>query len=151
MSQCASDTSKVRLLLLAALLLCATELFAQTPITIRVLDGKHGTPIAQQRLLFFGGTSEEGARSDETHEGELTTGNDGTVSINLNSATQFLLIYPDFMTRCSAKLQYFRVNDIARTGFVSQNNCSKLPSPQTKPGELILYIRKPTLREKMAW
>ena len=140
----------MRSLLLAALLLCAPTLLAQTTITIRVLDGKAGTPVAHQRLLVFSGETNEGARFHE-RSGELTTGNDGTGSINLDSTTHFLLVYPDFMTGCSAKLEYFRVDDIARTGVVSQNNCSKLPSSQAKPGELILYIRKPTLREKMAW
>lgn len=139
----------MRFFLLMALAVCCAAATAQD-IRVRLLDGKTGRPIANTRLLIFGTNS-----STDPHEFSFARGTDDHGEAILPADQlhgRFLQVFTDFMTDCvsNPNRSALSVEAIHAKGLVRENTCSKL-SATAHPHELVVFARKPTLREKMAW
>ena len=134
-----------------------TTLFAgvalgqQRSIVIRALDGKTGKPLANQRLVGFGGKSEGDARFKQSSF-EATTAKDGTAVVTIGPGTQWIQVWVDRLTLCQDKPNFraFRVDTIAATGDSSPNQCGRV-AVKNIPGTFTVFARTPTWREKMEW
>ena len=71
--------NRVSIYALVAALLCSTMMKAQTDktlaITVQVLDGRNGKPLADQHVLVFTGLSADAVKTHAQHTG-VTTGKD---------------------------------------------------------------------------
>jgi hypothetical protein len=128
------------------------ETFAQDiQIKIRAIDGKSGKPLANQRLVIFGGESAEAATFHHTAF-DITTDEKGMAELKFSpEKTSWIQVWADGMTLCQSKpnLNSFSVKTILNTGLSAPNSCSSLVQADA-PGHFIIYARSSTLSEKMA-
>ncbi|MES2222220.1 MAG: hypothetical protein V4587_14795 [Acidobacteriota bacterium] len=119
-------------------------------ITVQVLDGRNGKPLADQHVLVFTGTSSGAVKSHAEHTG-LTTGKDGVGTLTIfPSETQWLQVFTDGRIPCFADPNQasFSVSEIMSKGLVTPNNCSKLMR-EPSPGHFIIFARPAHFMEKM--
>jgi hypothetical protein len=126
---------------------------AQSPkLTLLAIDGKNGKPLTAQRLLGFVGKSQEDVRLHKQSM-DVTTDKDGVALLGISDANiQWIQVLVDFRTLCQTtpNAQSFRVAEIVANGLAAPNSCGSLRR-DLAPGQLIVYSRSATLREKMAW
>ncbi len=137
---------------LCILIGCSGALWGQdAPLSIRVLNGSTGKPLAHQRLLLFGGATPDGVGNHQLRM-DLTTNAEGVVNFTVET-NRFRLfqVWPDFMVRCAPQVETFTTEIILTSGKASSNACNKAVTAPQRPGELTFYARQPTLREKMNW
>ncbi len=135
-----------------AVFLLSEALAQNAEVTVRAFDGKTGKPLAHQRLLFFGGISEQKARVHQTTS-EITTDDKGVAVLRVDlTKIKLFSTFADFMTMCNTQpnYRYSRVDTILTMGLAKPNECGSF-AEKPRHGQLVIYARKPTLREKMAW
>ena len=141
-----------------ALLLAAPLL--QTPIrdqpraqlSILVLNGVEGKPIPKARLLVFAGATPHDVE-DHRHSFDLHTDSHGVAMIPPGQMWPASLnIFVDFMTQCELhpNSRSFSLPEAMERGLVAGNSCGVVKLQPT-PGQLVIFARRPTLRERMAW
>ncbi len=120
-------------------------------LTIRALDGRNGLPIKGAHLLVFAGETGEQVRQHAQHF-DLQTDQNGDAQLTLKSdLLKFVQVWIDGKTLCQSRPNYvsFSVEQAVVKGLLAPNTCSHLARP-TEPGELLIFARPATLREKMA-
>jgi hypothetical protein len=134
-------------------LFASAALCQQRSIVIKAVNGKTGKPIANQRLLIWGGKSEQDAMHKVQQLDDVSTGADGTAVFAIDSdTTGWIQVWADRLTLCqdNPNSRAFSIGKTIQTGESSPNNCGGAPAKNT-PGTFVVFAREPTLREKMAW
>lgn len=119
-------------------------------IAVRVLDGRNGRPIPNQRVLVFVGASSEAAKSHAEHT-DLTTDKDGVGTLTVYpNQTQWIQVWVDGRALCypDPNQSSFRVDTIMSTGIVTWNKCGGVLK-EPVPGHLIIFARPAGFIEKM--
>jgi len=119
-------------------------------ITVQVLDGRNGKPLADQHVLVFTGLSSNAVKSHAEHTG-LTTGKDGVGTLTIfPSETQWLQVFADGRVLCypDPNQSSFSVSEIMSKGLATPNSCSKLMR-EPSPGHFIIFARPASFMEKM--
>jgi hypothetical protein len=117
--------------------------------SLLLLNGKTGKPLVKSRLLvFYGDTPEQVAR--ETHEVDLFTDEAGSVTWpSTQIPPAFLDIWVDYMHTCHPHVP-IDLSQIQIDGLLAKNTCGSV-AVRPKPGQLVIFARRPTLKEKMDW
>jgi hypothetical protein len=134
-------------------LFASVALCQQREIVIKAVNGKTGKPIVNQRLVIWGGKSEQDALHKVQNLDDLTTRADGTAVLKIDSDnTGWIQVWADRLTLCqdNPNSRAFSVEKVMRTGESSPNNCGSAPLTNIA-GTFIVFARQPTLREKLAW
>jgi hypothetical protein len=134
-------------------LFASVALCQQRSIVIKAVNGKTGKPIAHQRLVIFGGKSEQDGLHKVQHLDDATTGADGTAVLEIDpDTTGWIQVWADGLTLCqdNPNSRAFSVEKVMRTGESSPNNCGGAPLKNIA-GTFVVFAREPTLREKLAW
>ena len=121
-------------------------------ITLRAIDGRNGKPMPHQRLLVFTGSSQEDV-SLHRHSEDVTTDENGRAVLQIPQDTiQWVQVFADFQTLCQSEpnRRSFSLAKVPSSGEASPNNCSSVRQ-ELKPGQLTVFARPATFREKMAW
>ena len=119
-------------------------------ITVQVLDGRNGKPLADQHVLVFTGPSSDAVKTHAQHTG-VTTDKDGMGTLTIYPAeTQWLQVFADGRIPCfpNPNQASFSVSDIMSKGLVTPNNCSALVR-EPSPGHFIFFARPAHFMEKM--
>jgi hypothetical protein len=119
-------------------------------ITIQVLDGRNGKPLADQRVLVFTGLSNSAVKNHAA-DTEVTTDKYGIGTLTIYPAeTQWLQVFADGRTLCypDPNDSSFSVSDIISKGLATPNDCSKLVR-ESSPGHFIIFARPARFMEKM--
>ena len=119
------------------MLVLAVELNAE-PITIRVIDGRNGHPISDEKLQLWFNTQSGGALS-------ISTDKKGVAMVDAPLTASLLLstnLYIDcrYSKKAGTERPAYPVSDILRSGVLAANTCEKLKLSPT-PGELIFFVR----------
>jgi hypothetical protein len=146
--------NRVSIYALVAALLCSTMMKAQTDktlaITVQVLDGRNGKPLADQHVLVFTGLSADAVKTHAQHTG-VTTGKDGVGTLTIYPGeTQWLQVFTDGHVPCfpDPNKASFSVSEIMSKGLVTPNDCSAQVQ-QASPGHFVIYARPAHFMEKM--
>ena len=130
-----------------ALALTAAAAHAQSPLRIRLLDGKSGKALTPASIRVA-------TTPAETPRYLIPAADPASVLIYLKAAESFTV--SDQFMRCDVDQKAkespapatYSVADILSHGAVSSNSCagpkSKFTVATPKPGELVLYVRKAT-------
>lgn len=119
-------------------------------ITVEVLDGRNGKPMADQHVLVFIGVTSAAVRSHAQHTG-VTTGKDGNAALAIFPAkTMWLQVFMDGRIPCFADPNgaSFSVDKIMSQGLVTPNTCSSLVRAPS-PGHFIIFARPAHFTEKI--
>ncbi len=119
-------------------------------IAVRVLDGRNGKPIPNQRVLVFVGGSSKVAKSHAEHT-DLTTDKDGPGILRIYpSQTQSIQVWADGRVLCypNPNQRSFNVDTVMSTGIATPNSCSGIMKDPA-PGHLIIFARPARFMEKM--
>jgi hypothetical protein len=119
-------------------------------ITVQVLDGRNGKPLADQHLLVFTGLSSGAVKTHAQHTG-VTTDKDGIGTLTIYPVeTQWLQVFTDGRIPCfpNPNRASFSVGDIMSKGLVTPNDCSA-QIKQASPGHFVIYARRAHFMEKM--
>ena len=119
-------------------------------ITVQVLDGRNGKPLADQHVLVFTGLSSDAVKTHAQHTG-VTTAKDGMGTLTIYPAeTQWLQVFADGRIPCfpNPNQASFSVSEIMSKGLVTPNNCSALVKEAT-PGHFVVFARPAGFMEKM--
>lgn len=125
---------------------------ARPQLQILLLNGVTGKPIPKVRLLIFAGSTPEEVQI-HAHSFDLTTNEEGLAKMPSGQMwPSSLQIFVDFMTGCQPQpnLHSFSLSSAMKDGLTAANSCGSV-QVQAKPGQLILFARKPTFRERMSW
>ena len=146
--------NRVSIYALVAVLLYSTMMKAQTAkrldITVQVLDGRNGKPLADQHVLVFTGLSADAVKTHAQHTG-VTTGKDGVGTLTIYPGeTQWLQVFTDGHVPCfpDPNKASFSVGEIMSKGLVTPNDCSAQVQ-QASPGHFVIYARPAHFMEKM--
>jgi hypothetical protein len=119
-------------------------------IVVQAVDGRSGKPLANQRLLVFGGDSARAVRRQE-EQYVVVTDNGGLATLTLTPETQWLQVWIDWHVLCLSEppnSKSFPVADIMATGLNTPNTCSSV-SQKATPGHLVVFARPMHFWEKM--
>jgi hypothetical protein len=119
-------------------------------ITVQVLDGRNGKPLADQHVLVFTGLSADAVKTHAQHTG-VTTGKDGVGTLTIYPGeTQWLQVFTDGHVPCfpDPNKASFSVGEIMSKGLVTPNDCSAQVQ-QASPGHFVIYARPAHFMEKM--
>jgi hypothetical protein len=119
-------------------------------ITVQVLDGRNGKPLADQHVLVFTGISINAAKSHAAHT-ELTTEKTGAGTLTIYPAeTQWLQVFTDGRVLCypNPNQSSFSVSEIMSKGLATPNDCGALIK-EPSAGRFIIFARPPRFMEKM--
>ena len=119
-------------------------------ITVQVLDGRNGKPLADQHVLVFTGLSAAAVKTHAQHTG-VTTDKDGMGTITIYPGeTQWLQVFTDGRIPCfpNPNQASLSVSDIMSKGLVTPNDCSAKVQ-QASPGHFVIYARPAHFMEKM--
>ena len=141
--------------LCAAVVLCifVSHAGAQTSdrtIKIEALDGRNGKPITDTHLLVFAGGTVEELRQ-HSHHFELRTDQNGNAELVLSSDSfKFVQVWVDGKTLCQSQPNSvsLSVEQVLAKGLLAPNECGNLRM-SSAPGQLWVFARPATLREKM--
>jgi hypothetical protein len=126
--------------------------FAQTtPVDLLVVDGKTGKPIEASHIVVFAGPEPADPRFHKMHV-ETFSGKDGSGIFDVDAQQmKWIQIWVDGRSLCQNKPNYqsFEVAHIESKGLSTPNMCSSL-AVLAKPGQIVVFARERTLREKMA-
>ena len=125
--------------LILALALAATFSLAQTPLRIRLIDGKNGKPLTPTTIRVQPTPAEQPRYL-------IPAADPASVLVYLKSATTFTVT--DQFKSCATPKPtdpqpQFSVPDILDHGAVTPNTCGKFQAAPKK-GELVLYVRHAT-------
>lgn len=121
-------------------------------IKIEALDGRNGTPIRNARLVVFVGSTVEEAR-EKLQNFDLQTNQSGDAELVLTSNTdRFLQGWVEGMTLCQSRPNAvsLSVEQALDKGLLAPNECGNLRL-SSAPGQILVFARPATLREKMDW
>jgi len=138
--------------LLASSAYFASSAFAQRiEITIRALNGKTDSPLANQRLVIFAGESAEAATFHRSAIDAQTDKNGLVVIPVVLAKTSWIQVWVDGLTLCQSQpnRKSFSVDMILSSGLSAPNNCGS-PAQTTAAGQFTVYARPATFSEKMA-
>lgn len=138
-----------------ALVLCIFVAYAGAQnadrrIKIEALDGRNGKPIPDTHLLVFAGGTVEEVRQHR-HYFDLHTSQNGNAELVLTSdSLKFIQVWVDGKTLCQSRPNTvsLSVEQILAEGFLAPNECGNLRM-SSAPGQLFVFARPATLREKM--
>ena len=121
---------------LAMLVIPATV--SAEPITIRVVDGRSGHPITDEKLQLWFNSQSGSAMS-------ISTDKQGVARVDAPSAAALLLsanLYVDcrYSKQTGPERPTYPVSEIVQSGVLAANTCGKLKLSPT-PGELIFFVR----------
>ncbi len=136
-----------RYFLILVLLLLTTLGASQQPtpsngytITIRVLNGKTGKPVKDEKPNVSLGDP-----ADPTNP---ATDSNGEIHLHISSQhPKTLGFLPNYYVDCRYKREEFSIDEIIAKGIVTGNLCGKAHIEPT-PGVLVVYVRKMSFREK---
>ena len=108
------------------------------PITIRVVDGRNGHPITDEKLQLWFNRQSGSAMS-------ISTDKQGIAHVDAPSDASLLLsanLYVDcrYSKQTGPERPTYPVSDIMRSGVLAADTCGKLKLSPT-PGELIFFVR----------
>jgi hypothetical protein len=139
--------------IVAFLMLFGTLAHAQdTKLTLVAVDGRNGKPLPSQRLLVFIGESQEGVRLHKQSL-DVTTDRNGLAVLPITQTKMhWIQVFVDYRTLCQTEPNRlsFNVAEIVSSGLVTPNSCGSLRRVATT-GQLVVFARPATLREKMNW
>jgi hypothetical protein len=119
---------------------------AQT-LKIKVLEGKSGKPLANQRVVLMGEPDSGASRQI----GDFHTQADGMFTVSLtDQKARSLRVYVEWHHPCAKGSVAFSLKEIDSIGVVSENSCNAKVGGTATPGTLILFVRDETFFEKMA-
>jgi hypothetical protein len=139
--------------IVAFLMLFGTLAHAQdTKLTLVAVDGRNGKPMPSQRLLVFIGESQEDVRLHKQSLDVTTDRNGLAVFPITQTKMHWIQVFVDYRTLCQTEPNRlsFNVAEIVSSGFVTPNGCGSLRRVATT-GQLVVFARPATLREKMNW
>ncbi len=119
-------------------------------ITVQVLDGRNGKPMADQHVLVFTGLSAGAVKTHAQHTGVKTDKSGiGTLTI-YPTETQWLQVFTGGRVPCfpNPNQASFSVSEIISKGLVTPNDCNAQVQ-QASPGHFVIYARPAHLLEKM--
>jgi hypothetical protein len=132
----------------------SVRVFAQDTVTVRVLDAKTGIPIAFSNLLVrINGQREvhaDWASQNEDRTAVLTLPKEASTFSFHATYDRAMEIYANCDSAGNKPIQidrWYKISEILASGIVAPNACSKLKEI-AKPGELVLFVRKPTRRDR---
>jgi hypothetical protein len=144
----------IRSLLSFCAIIFATALCLSEPpkehreIKIRFLDGRTGKPIKNDKPNIWYGDARDPINPSMDANGEVT------LEVTDISATE-LRIAPNFYVDCrnrkgdkAADSTKYPLQEILAQGIVTANNCGNARLSGS-PGVLVLFVRRPSLLEKM--
>jgi hypothetical protein len=134
---------------LAPMLLFGAAAIAQNAqIEVLAISGKTGKPLARQRLLVFGGASQNDARA-EKNLFDLTTDKDGVARLTIDPLNvMWIQVWVESQALCDTNHKVFSVGEIVSTGANAPNTCSSAVR-ELVPHQLVVFARPKSLREKM--
>ena len=108
------------------------------PIIIRVVDGRNGHPITDEKLQLWFNSQSGSAMS-------ISTDKNGVAKIDSPAGVALLIsanLYVDcrYSKQAGPERPTYPVSDIVRSGVLAVNTCGKLKLLPT-PGELIFFVR----------
>lgn len=124
----------------------------RSSITLAAVDGRNGKAMAHQRLLVFMGSSREEVRFHML-SADVTIDEHGRAVLQIpQGALRWIQVFADFQTLCQSEpnSRSFSLDKVFSSGGSTPNNCSSFQQ-ELKPGQLMVFARPPTFREKMAW
>jgi len=141
--------------LYAVLVLCifvahAGAQSADRTIRIEALDGRSGKPITNTHLLVFAGGTVEELRQHSEHF-DLHTDQNGNAELVMTSERlRFVQVWVDGKTLCQSRPNSvsLSVEQALAKGLLAPNECGNL-RVSSAPGQLFVFARPATLREKM--
>ena len=121
-------------------------------LKIVVLNGKTGKPIQNSRLLIFQGETSDEVKQHARDSTDLFTNDKGIAILPIQSTISDVQVWVDFMTQCEKSPNAATLNIPAALehGVISENSCGSI-KVSAEPGKIVVFARKPTLRERMAW
>ena len=143
---------------LSSLLFFSPSITAQrTPdktldITVQVLDGRNGKPLADGHVLVFTALSATAVKA-HAHNTRVTIDKDGVGTVTIHpEETQWLQVFVDGRILCfpNPNEKSFSVTDIMSKGLVTPNDCNAQVR-EPSPGQLIIFARPAHFLEKMKW
>jgi len=158
-----ATTARTAILLAGALLLpCLLAAQTGPTVTIRILDGKTGDPIAPSNLII------RVDRKDQYHNEGLKLNGDqpatallpaGALLLSVegtyNASMDIYLNCDSDMRRDGGALQWYSIADILKTGVVAPDLCYKGKYEHklhiaAKPGEFVFFVRTHGWRDVMS-
>ena len=132
---------------------CSFALRAQgSSITLAAVNGRNGKAMPHQRLLVFMGSSQDEVRFHKL-SADVTTDEHGRAVLQIPpGSVQWVQVFADSQTLCQSEPnnRSFSLENVLSSGVSTPNNCG-LFLQEPKPGQLTVFSRPPTFREKMAW
>ena len=136
LAKLASAHQRVSALWVVALLAC--PLVKAQQILIRVVDGRNGHPISDEKLQLWFNSQSGSAMS-------ISTDKQGVAKVDAPSGAALLLsanLYVEcrYSKQTGPERPTYPVSDILRSGVLGANTCGKLKLSPT-PGELVFFVR----------
>jgi hypothetical protein len=124
--------------MLGLVMLVLADGVSAEPITIRIVDGRNGHSISDEKLQLWFNSQSGSAMS-------ISTDKQGVAKVDAPSGAALLLsanLYVDcrYSKQTGPERPTYPVSDILRSGVLSTNTCGKLKLSPT-PGELIFFVR----------
>ena len=118
-------------------ILAAVSTLCAATIRVRILDGRNGKPIANERAQIW-----INGRTGNAHE--LTTGRDGVATLEIPAGAS-LDIESNLFRDCRpfekrVPRPTYSTDEIVSSGFAAGNGCGKLSS-EARRGELLFFVR----------
>jgi hypothetical protein len=121
-----------------------------THIVVQVVDGRNGKPLANRRLVVFGGESPESVRQHK-RQFELVTNKQGLADFTIApSDTHWIQVWVDWHILCQSEpnKKSFSVAEILSTGLSMTNTCGSSVQKVT-PGRIVVFARPAHFWEKL--
>jgi hypothetical protein len=134
------------------LILVAGTAGQENRIVIKVVDGRNGKLLSNQRLLVFAGESSSAVRQHKA-QFQLVTDENGTAFLPITSRdVQWIQVWLDWHVLCqdAPNNNSFSVKEIMRTGLSTPNTCGGSMEKPT-PGHFIVFARPAHWWEKMRY
>lgn len=122
----------------------------ESHIVVRVVDGRNGKPLANQRLLVFAGNSPETVRGHKENF-DLITDKEGVADLRIVSPDmRWIQVWVNFHVLCQSRpnARSFSIAEILSKGVSTPNTCGS-PRAQPTPGKFIVFARPTHFWEKM--
>jgi len=112
------------------------------PITIRILDGKHGQPVAHIHLLLLAGYDLHDIRHQLWHDEALTDDHGAARLPRQLADLPFLQVWAAKKSLCQAypRSEYFSVDRMRQTGISAPNRCG-IATVEDAPGVFTVFVK----------
>jgi hypothetical protein len=140
------SSSFLRALIAAVLVVFGGTVLCAQEIRIRVVDGRNGHPIGDERVnVLF--DAERSARLVPTDRSGVATVNLGTDDV------ETIRITSDYYMPCQphpkdSPFVSYSIKEVLQSGIASSNLCGKIEG-SPKPGELIFFVRPRSFLERL--